>query len=431
MYGDAGKGLFVDALARRTGAHTVIRFNGGLQAAHHVTLPDGRVHRFEQFGSATLVPGVETFLSRFIAVSPWSLIEENERLQKLGITDALDRTRISENALVVTPFHAAANRLREYARGLGQHGSCGLGFGETVKDSLELDEPLVVRARDLLDATTLGRKLRDIQTHKYEQMKGEGIFRACASNRSAIHDIDDLFFYRVVEEYMAMLRLFLSRIRIVPDSTLGEILSRPGHVIFEPAQGVLLDEWRGFHPYTTWSTCTLDNAWTLLDEHNYDGAVRRIGIVRAYATRHGAGPFVTRDAGLTHRIPDTHNGHDGWQGAFRYAIDCVNADKPEDRRLEGVAVTCLDRLAEEPEWRICTRYEDTTNIPLGPFKDLEYQARLAEQMSQAKPVYEISTTAATQEQRVAEHLSAIEQATGLKVLYTSQGPTHEHMRFNA
>lgn len=367
------------------------------------------------------------------------MIEEEARLQAIGVTDAFERTTISEDALVITPFHEIANRMRERARGTARHGSCGVGFGETVKDSLDLDESLVVRVRDLRDAEGLRQKFLRIQARKLDQLRKEGVLQVCSHMREAVQDIDDLFYPRVVEEYLFMLKPFLERARIVPDSYLGEILSRPGHVILEPAQGVLLDEWRGFDPYTTWSTCTLDNAETLLSEHDYDGKIRRLGIVRAYGTRHGAGPFVTEDAELSRRLPETHNENGEWQGSFRigwfdavavrYAIRCVETGS--GKKLDGLIVTCLDRLEDEPKWRICVRYDSMTDIPLGPFKDLEHQARLTERMFASKPVYEVSTRAATQEERVSEHVAAIERAIGLNVWITSHGPARDDKRLTS
>ena len=144
-FGDAGKGAITDYLARTTSAHTVVRFNGGAQARHNVVAPDGKHHAFSQFGSATLVPGVRTHLSRHMVLNPLAMLVEERYLRALGVEDAFARTAISAEALVITPFQRAANRLRELARSLPagkagerRHGSCGMGIGETVSDSLTL-----------------------------------------------------------------------------------------------------------------------------------------------------------------------------------------------------------------------------------------------------------------------------------------------------
>ncbi|MGE3913811.1 MAG: adenylosuccinate synthetase, partial [Chloroflexota bacterium] len=110
-FGDEGKGAWTDYLARTEPVHTVVRFNGGAQAGHNVVTPDGRHHTFAQFGSGTLVRGVNTHLSRYMLVNPLAMLKEDEALQALGVTDALRRTSIDRRALLTTPIQVAANRL--------------------------------------------------------------------------------------------------------------------------------------------------------------------------------------------------------------------------------------------------------------------------------------------------------------------------------
>src|SRR5688572_4356148 len=142
-YGDEGKGTWTDFLARTEQVHTVVRFNGGAQAGHNVVTPDGRHHTSAQFGSGTLVRGVNTHLSRFMLLNPIRLLKEDAELHALAIKDALARTSIDRRALVTTPFQVAANRLRELARGDGRHGSCGMGIGETMSDWLTYESRMV------------------------------------------------------------------------------------------------------------------------------------------------------------------------------------------------------------------------------------------------------------------------------------------------
>ena len=137
-FGDAGKGGLVDHLTRVTGAHTVVRYNGGAQAGHNVITPDGRHHTFAQFGSGSLVPGTRTYVSRFMLLDPLAMLAEERALQGLGVRDALARTAIDRRALITTPFHVAANRIKEVARGDARHGSCGMGIGETMADQILL-----------------------------------------------------------------------------------------------------------------------------------------------------------------------------------------------------------------------------------------------------------------------------------------------------
>ena len=170
-FGDCGKGTLTDALVRRHDADLVVRHNGGAQAAHAVVLADGRSHVFHQFGSGTFIPGVGTFLSRHMLVNPLTLFWEEQELREVGVTDAFERLVLDRNALVTTPFHMAANRLREYARGEGRHGSCGLGIGETTADSLELPDTDTLRVGDLRDAPRLREKMLRYRAHKQRQME--------------------------------------------------------------------------------------------------------------------------------------------------------------------------------------------------------------------------------------------------------------------
>ena len=158
-FGDAGKGSLVDYYVRHYRAHTVVRFNGGAQAAHNVVTPDGRHHKFSQFGSGTFVPGVRTHLSRYMLVDPVALLAEERHLRQVGVPDAFARLTIDPNAPVVTPFQRAANRLRELQRAAGRHGSCGMGIGETMAD-LIADPAQVLHARDLLRRPSVLERLR-------------------------------------------------------------------------------------------------------------------------------------------------------------------------------------------------------------------------------------------------------------------------------
>ena len=448
-FGDCGKGTIVDALVRKYRAHSVFRFNGGAQAAHNVITSDGRHHTFSQFSSGTFVPGVRTILSEYMLVQPWALFAEEEHLRSIGVTDAFDRLFIHERALIITPFHRAANQLRERGRGRSRHGSCGIGVGETAKDAVECAEELVIRASDLCDRTLFTEKMLRVQQYKREQMREQiSVQRHDAEaeeNILTLEQEDEVHFW------IELLYAKIDKVHIIDDLFVESILADDGDVVFEAAQGVLIDEWRGFHPYTTWSTCTFDNALEILKRANYQGEVRRIGVVRAYATRHGAGPFVTEDAGLTERIPDSHNKTETWQQGFRIGwFDCVATRYAIAAcgGVDAIAITCLDRLRDEHIWQVCTDYElaevdqdtelfDTdptsphlaVDIRLGMFKDLEYQERLTHALERARPVCRITATPGTFEESVDHHVRRIQRELGVTVSILSFGQTAEDKTF--
>jgi adenylosuccinate synthase len=355
-YGDAGKGSLVDYLARQTSAHTVVRYNGGAQAAHNVLTPDGRGHTFAQFGSGSFVPGTRTYLSRFTLLNPLAMLAEARALGAQGLHDAFARTAIDRRALVTSPFQVAANRIRELARGAAHHGSCGMGIGETMSDWLAFGDEVLL-AGDLDQRERTLKKLRFLRECKLAQLDGllseHGERPEIRREVQVFHDPD------FIDLTAGVYQRFAEGIALVDEAYLRKLCSRPGTLLFEGAQGALLDEWYGFYPYSTWSTTTFRNAETLLDEGGYDGHRFRLGVTRAYATRHGAGPFVSESQALTRMLPDRQNQDNPWQHNFRVGhLDLValryalGATGP----LDGLAVTNLDRLAELPAWYTCGRY---------------------------------------------------------------------------
>lgn len=425
-FGDAGKGSLVDYLTRIHGAHTVVRYNGGAQAAHRVVTsgPQPQEHVFSQFGSGTLA-GAATHLSRFMLLDPPALLAEAQALRKLGVTDVLRRTTIDERALVITPFARAVNRLKELARGPARHGSCGMGIGETAADALIYGER-VLRAGDLADEPTLRRKLeyaRAVNLAKVETLRPR-----LPDNEAAAQELDLLLDQSWSDWLIDTYRDVAAQTQIVTGTHLHTLLRKPGCVVFEGAQGVLLDEWRGFHPHTTWSTTTLANAELLLHEAGYNGDVTRIGITRAYATRHGAGPLVTEDAALSSALPDARNGLHAWQGGFRAGwLDLVllRYARAIAGQLDSLAVTCLDRLNGLERLLVCRHYhcdgQLVTRLEPAPttYADqalLDYQASLAGRLARCRPLLEPVANPAALLELLANELD-------LPVRIVSAGPT--------
>ena len=382
-YGDAGKGTVVDALCASAPVRAVLRFNGGAQAGHNVVTPDGRHHTFAQFGSGTF-HGVPTHLTRFMVVDPLALAAE-----AAALGNPFHLLTVDAEALLATPWHRAANQARERARGRDRHGSCGMGIGETMAYADRYGDPLKVGD---VRSPRLAEKLALIR----DRLKVDG------------PPIDDV---------VAAFRAFADRVPIVDSSYVDGLLAS-GPCVFEGAQGVLLDEWRGWHPYTTWSTTTFDNVLALTDE------VVKLGVVRTYTTRHGAGPFVTA-ADLP--LPEKHNGVGEWQGSFRvghfdavahrYAVEVAGG-------VDALAVTHLDAVV--PAMRICQAYEVDgarwDRIVPGPFRDLGYQAGLTAMLSRARPA-ELS--------RPDDWAAEISAQLGAPVAMSSFGPTTADKRISA
>lgn len=404
-FGDCGKGTIVDFLTRRFNVRAVVRFNGGPQAGHNVVTPDGRHHTFAQFGSGSFVPGVRTLLSRFMLIEPYALFNEARHLQSVGVSDPMRLLEIDSRCLVITPPQIAANRLRELARGANAHGTCGMGVGETVGDSIA-DPKLVLRAGDLRHRDHLASRLRAIAEKKSRELKE--IVEACREMPRAVPSIETLRDLRwidtAVETYAALSR----------EASIVDALAIPddGNVIFEGAQGVLLDESAGFQPHTTWSTTTFANSDRLLDELQSPLERIRIGVLRCYFTRHGPGPFVTEDDSIRAELSEPHNDASGWQGTFRVGhFDCAAARYAAEAcgGVDALAVTHLDRWTAISH-QVCDAYErDGAGIT---------ELRPDTPLNECRPIYKRVAD------REEEFLKYLEGQLTARVAIRSYGPTY-------
>ena len=407
-FGDAGKGATVDWLCAPDAGldvAAVVRFNGGAQAAHNVVV-DGCHHTFSQFGSGTF-SGVPTVLSKHVLVEPIALAAEARALAALGVPNPLQLLHIDAHALLTTPIHVAANRAREDARGDGRHGSCGKGIGETA--AYALDHPDAPTVGDCHRPAVLRAKLAAMADH-YRHLVSPSVHRW--------PDLDDM---------VIMYSEFVAAVRITDDGDLAA-LADGGRLVYEGAQGVLLDEWRGFHPHTTWSTVEPSNARALSAEHGRDSHV--LGVTRTYTTRHGAGPMPTENPTLGAVLPELHNGTGSYQGTFRigdldevlmrYATKVCGG-------VDTLAVTHLDAVTRAAAagipLRSARRYPGVGDLlPLGPWKDLTHQQHLTDVLSALTPdTVELPTHPAD----VAAHLGSL---VGAPVVLTSDGPSRAARR---
>lgn len=422
-FGDGGKGTIIDFLARRTEAHTVVRFNGGPQAGHNVVTSDGRHHTFAQFGSATFIPAVKTLLSQHMLIEPYALFNEARHLDGLGVIDPLGRLWIDARCPVITPAHQAGNRIRELARGVAAHGTCGMGVGEAMADLIDHPE-MILRFEDLTDRPRVLRKLRATVELKRQQLAGamKALRAQDAASASLCTLLDPSWIDAAADVYAAL----SGRVGTVDPDSVNRILCEPGTILFEGAQGVLLDEWYGFHPHTTWSTTTFSNAVRMLDDGAFEGERLRIGVLRAYFTRHGAGPLVTEDRGLSQLVPEPHNDSGGWQGSFRVGLfDSVAARYALEVAggVDCLAITHLDRWPLLPR-KICSAYlspgssSPIRTLPIKAAPNLLHQESLNELCRNCMPVFDSIAG-----DGVEPLLERISQETASPIGITSFGPT--------
>lgn len=425
FFGDCGKGRFVDELCRRQNAHTVVRYNGGGQAGHNVVLEDGRHHVFSSFGAGSFVPGVKTVLAAPVVIHPGGLLREAQVLAEKGVSDPLARLEIDARCRVTSPYLQAAGRLRELRQ---RHGSCGIGFGETVRFSLESPEASLTYGdlfspgpgRDRLEAQ---RQALCAALAAADENRGSAP-DASAREWQVLHSED------LAQNWLDQIAPLLRQVPPAGRDQLASGLSRPGAVIFEGAQGLLLDEGHGFHPHTTWSRIGPAAIEEVLAELGLDAKVSHLGVLRSYLTRHGHGPFPTEDPELD-RLAEPHNLSAGWQGKFRrgqpdavllrYALEAAGGN------LEGLLLSHLDTFEKGVPLRWCEGYATPEGrldqLEVAAHPDLAHQERRTRQLFAAKPCYAKEPLTSAR-----GLLARLEAATRLPIVLASHGPRQGAIR---
>lgn len=426
-YGDSGKGTIVDSLVRKHSSKLVVRYNGGSQAGHNVVTADGIHHTFAQFGAGMLVKDrVLSLLGPAMLVDLHSMVDENSYLLQKGITDALARTYIHEDCFLITPYHIALNRIKEIARGDSRHGSCGKGIGETRRLSLTPDAPaLQVRhlANKPLTVSILNR-IKDLVTREVMDYVPE--------NLSLIET--ELAYLRWSAETLAdELIAIKGQVNVIDyDGAKRLISSQAEPVIFEGSQGVLLDEDHGFGPFNTWSRTTTEEGDALLEVIDYRGDSTTIGILRAFHTRHGPGPFPTENLELTSKFKDSYNPFNPFQREFRVGwFDMVmfRYAMAIQANVDCLAITHCDWLkAAADQYErilICGHYKYENTLYEPPFDEARIEdlhEERTEAMNLVEPVYS--------KIRAQDLLEVLHCVGGVPIHITSNGPSHENKEYS-
>lgn len=350
-FGDEGKGLATDALAADLMSRgldpVVVRSNGGAQAGHTVET-QGRRHVFHHVGAGAFT-GARTHLSRFFVAHPALLLRELQELRPL--LPAAPEITIDPAAQVTTPWDVLLNQAAEAARGAARHGSCGVGFGETL-ERVARGHPITVAdlaAPDLADRLVA---IRDGWVRSRLEALGLADHPAVAAHRDALWS--DAALAGFVQEA----RIFAALLPARSDVELGAET-----VLFEGAQGLMLDMDLGVMPHLTRSNTGLRNMITIAREAGI-GEIRPLYMTRAYMTRHGAGPLLHEAGTLPWaEVTDPTNRQNDWQGALRLApldlaetarfirADLAFADGSGVRVSPGVGVSCLDQVPGGAEVR--------------------------------------------------------------------------------
>ena len=271
QWGDEGKGKVVDLLTDRAAA--VVRFQGGHNAGHTLVI-DGETTVLHLIPSGILRDNVQCLIGNGVVLSPAALFEELAMLDKAGIP-ARERLQISESCPLILPYHIALDQARELARGKKAIGTTGRGIGPAYEDKISRRG---LRLGELLDPAHFTERLREVM--EYHNFALEHYFKAAAVD-----------YNMVLDEALAQGEQIAPMVADIP----GQLhrLRREGKsIMFEGAQGALLDIDHGTYPYVTSSTTTAGGAasGSGVGPRHIDYV---LGIVKAYTTRVGAGPFPT------------------------------------------------------------------------------------------------------------------------------------------
>lgn len=288
-FGDEGKGLMTDYLCATQGAGVVVRFNGGAQAGHTVLTPDGERHVFHHFGSGTLCE-VPTFLSQFFVCNPILFFHELEDLIRLGFRP---QVFAHPDCLITTYGDMMINQAREMNRGSKRHGSCGIGFHETITRSEKLPELKITMGDLWNDSKKLESKVSEI-CGKYANFRCGESFR------------DD----EAIGVFLDCCKRFAE---YVNPAGIGQCKDP----VFEGAQGLLLDQNnKGFFPHLTHSNTGMENVNILCQQAGIKE--KEIHYVsRTYLTRHGAGRLPGEDSSMS--FADDTNRPNAFQETMRFA----------------------------------------------------------------------------------------------------------------
>lgn len=446
--GDGGKGGVVHKISSMTGAHTVLKV-GGAQGSHGVRTAAGQYFNFSHFGCGTF-EGARTHITDLMVIDPYRFVKEGEQLvNEWRIRNAFDLITVDENALVITPYHTFASRLKELARKGNPRGTVGTGGGTAFEDSL-LDPNSALRV-GYIKEQYLGGFLECIRQKKFEEVAEPLLGKIKdllpedqAHARELITMMTD---QNMVSQIFQVFRNFASRIKIVDKDYLKKkILGRDGAIVVESSHGILTDRYYGFHPHTTKLRTILQPTLDLLRECEYDGEVKKVGVTRAYQIRHGAGPMVTESPELLGELlPGSHKEDNRWQGkvrvgaldlvALRYAIGVCGG--PET--FDGLAITWFDQVMEAGKWNLCDKYTGADDAEFftqsGEIKinrsadeaQLKHQEELGKALNGCNPqLFSHDIGQGTSEDNASELCSNVLQDTlGVPVRMISFGPTEK------
>ena len=340
QWGDEGKGKIVDWLSEQ--ADVVVRFQGGHNAGHTLVI-DGTVYKLSLLPSGIVRKGKLSIIGNGVVVDPWAFVKEVERLEGQGLSIARENLRIADNAALILPLHGELDAFRENAASNsgGKIGTTKRGIGPAYEDKVGRR---AIRVSDLVEMSGLGAKIDRLLTHHNALRRGFGLPEINAGQLQS-----------ELEAIAPKIAPFVDAVWLLLD----EIRRSGKRMLFEGAQGALLDVDHGTYPYVTSSNTVAGQASS--GSGLGPGAIGYVlGIAKAYTTRVGEGPFPTELDDETGRLIG-ERGHEFGTVTGR-ARRCGWFDAVLVRQtvrtsgINGIALTKLDILDGFKEIKVCTGY---------------------------------------------------------------------------
>ena len=363
QWGDEGKGKIVDWLSER--ADVIARFQGGHNAGHTLVI-DGKVYKLSLLPSGIVRGGKLSVIGNGVVLDPWHLVTEIEKLRGQGVEITAENLMVAENTSLILPLHGELDRAREGAVGVAKIGTTGRGIGPAYEDKVGRR---AIRVADLADAATLEMRVDRLLAHHDALRKGLGM-----------EPVDRAALIALLTEIAPKVLPYAAPVWKV----LTEARRAGKRILFEGAQGALLDVDFGTYPFVTSSNTLAGQAATGvgLGPTAIDFV---LGIVKAYTTRVGEGPFPAELFDADGERLGTR-GHEfgtvtgrkrrcGWFDAVLVRQTCATSG------VSGIALTKLDVLDGFETLKICVGYELDG-------KTIDYLPTAADQQARCTPIYE-------------------------------------------
>tara|TARA_Y100000590_G_scaffold250407_1_gene281256 strand:+ start:599 stop:1888 length:1290 start_codon:yes stop_codon:yes gene_type:complete len=362
QWGDEGKGKIVDWLSKK--ADVIIRFQGGHNAGHTLIV-DNITYKLKLLPSGIVRKNKVSIIGNGVVIDPWALLYEIDQIRNLGIKITSKNLYISENATLILPFHRELDKIREDSKGINKIGTTRRGIGPAYEDKVGRR---AIRLMDLAHLKNLSKKIDTILHHHNSIRKGLG--KKILNKKKILNDLR-----KISPKILRYSKPVWKKI--------DEFKKKNKTILFEGAQGILLDVDHGTYPFVTSSNTV---AGSLLagtgcgpDTVNYI-----LGIVKAYTTRVGEGPFPTElknnlgekigEIGKEFGTVTNRKRRCGWLDAVLVKQSCVISG------INGIALTKIDVLDEFKDIYICVAYRLNG-------KKIDYFPSALQDQIRVKPVY--------------------------------------------